>query len=182
MSSNCSIKYFLDSNYLKTGTLVQQKAYNELTYLGIFKKLKRFNPILAGTIPIDISIKNSDLDIICNCEDHQAFTKILTDLYGNEKHFKVQTKQINTRLTTIAKFQGKNFPVEIFGQNIPSKEQDAVKHLLIECLILKEKGEYFKKRIIQLKKTGLKTEPAFAQLLKLKGNPYQELLSFIVFK
>jgi len=178
LKNDCSIKYFTNLGYLKTGTPVQQKAYIELVSLNIFTNLKRFNPILAGTIPIDISIKNSDLDIICHCTNHKDFSKRLSDLYGNKKDFQIQTKQINGKQTTIAKFQGMHFPIEIFGQNIPSLEQNAVQHLLIECKILKNKGAQFKKQIIQLKESGLKTEPAFAKLLGLKGDPYQELLEF----
>ena len=36
----------------------------------------------------------------------------------------------------------------------------------------------FRRQIIDLKKQGLKTEPAFAKLLALTGDPYVELLSF----
>ncbi|MGL5579695.1 MAG: DUF4269 domain-containing protein, partial [Cetobacterium sp.] len=34
----------------------------------------------------------------------------------------------------------------------------------------------FRQKIIELKKDGMKTEPAFAFLLKLEGNPYDKIL------
>lgn len=49
-------------------------------------------------------------------------------------------------------------------------------HMLIENEILIEKGIKFRKIIIDLKSNGIKTEPAFANLLGLTGNPYLELL------
>jgi hypothetical protein len=48
--------------------------------------------------------------------------------------------------------------------------------MIIESRILKEKGIDFKEKIIKLKSSGIKTEPAFAKLLGLNGNPYVELL------
>lgn len=48
--------------------------------------------------------------------------------------------------------------------------------MLIEDIILHEKGSAFRKRIIELKSYGIKTEPAFARLLGLQGDLYSELL------
>jgi len=48
--------------------------------------------------------------------------------------------------------------------------------MIIENRILKEKGSKFKQRLKELKADGIKTEPAFAKLLGLHGNPYTELL------
>lgn len=48
--------------------------------------------------------------------------------------------------------------------------------MLIEHQILLEKGESFRQEIISLKKQGIKTEPAFAQLLGLSGDPYEAIL------
>ncbi len=48
--------------------------------------------------------------------------------------------------------------------------------MIIEHKILSSKNDKFRAEIIQLKKEGLKTEPAFARLLGLQGNPYEELL------
>jgi hypothetical protein len=69
------------------------------------------------------------------------------------------------------------FPIEIFGQNKPTIEQNAYRHMIAEYKILEEKGEEFKQKIIELKKQGIKTEPAFGMLLGLE-NPYEDLLKF----
>lgn len=50
--------------------------------------------------------------------------------------------------------------------------------MIIEHKILIEKGEDFRLQVIQLKEQGYKTEPAFAHLLDLSGDPYDELLKF----
>lgn len=169
---------FLNITYLKTGSKRQQQAYKELIDLEIMEKLALYKPLLAGTIPIGIDILTSDLDIICSCANHSVFSTDLINLFGNQANFMIATKWVKDIKTTIATFKGAVFPIEIFGQEIPSKDQDAFKHMLIEHKILKEKDRIFTEQIIALKKSGLKTEPAFAKLLGLKGNPYQELLNY----
>lgn len=78
----------------------------------------------------------------------------------------------------IANFQIDGFAIEIFGQNLPTRQQVSYRHMLIEYEVLIQKGESFRQKIIDLKKQGLKTEPAFALLLGLKGDPYQSLLNY----
>ena len=65
---------------------------------------------------------------------------------------------------------------EIFGQNIPTEKQNAYRHMLIEKEILNERGIEFRNKIMELKHSGIKTEPAFAQLIGLTGNLYKALL------
>lgn len=77
----------------------------------------------------------------------------------------------------ICNFQVESFPIEIFAQNKPTTQQNAYLHMMAEYKILKEKGEEFKQKIIDLKKKGIKTEPAFGMLLNLE-NPYEDLLKF----
>jgi hypothetical protein len=67
------------------------------------------------------------------------------------------------------------FSIEIFGQNKPTIEQNAYRHMIAEYKILQEKGEDFKQKIIELKQKGIKTEPVFGMLLGL-NNPYEDLL------
>lgn len=167
---------FKNIDYLKSGNYRQQEAFKELQDLEIFEKLKKYNPILAGTIPIEIDLPESDLDIICSCENHKEFSKILAELFGDQNGFKIHLKLHKGIESTIAKFNTEKFEIEIFGQNKPTDEQNAYRHMLIENKILEAKGAAFKAEIIKLKAEGLKTEPAFAKLLRLEGNPYDELL------
>ncbi|MNI85004.1 hypothetical protein D3C73_1419600 [compost metagenome] len=73
-------------------------------------------------------------------------------------------------------FTIEGWPIEIFGQNKPTHEQNGFIHMIIEDRMLKLFGKQFKEQIIKLKREGLKTEPAFANLLQLEGDPYLTLL------
>lgn len=53
--------------------------------------------------------------------------------------------------------------------------------MIVEKKILDLKGENFRKRVIELKRKGLKTEPALAELLGLEGNPYEGLLNLDIY-
>lgn len=169
---------FTNIEYLKSGNMRQKKAYQELKQLDIFDKLKAYNPILTGTIPIDIDIPDSDLDIICECANHSKFSSIVTRHFGHKNGFKITSSQWNGIKATIAKFRIDSFEIEIFGQNIRTEQQNAYKHMLIEYQVLNKMGKDFRISIRKLKQEGLKTEPAFAKLLGLTGNPYEELLKF----
>lgn len=171
---------FKNIEYLKFGNVRQRDAYSELKGLKIFDNLKNHHPILAGTIPIEIDLPESDLDIICECKNHHDFSELLTKLFQNKKGFGINVKILNGKQATIAKFESNGFTIEIFGQNIPSDQQNAYRHMLTEYKILNSKGLEFKNEIKGLKAKGIKTEPAFAKLLGLKGNPYLELLKIKV--
>ena len=169
---------FLKIDYLKVGNERQKAAYQLLIHYQIFKKLQDFDPILTGTIPINIDIAESDLDIICYWTNKVDFINQLIHAFAKELNFSLKEVVINNEQTVIANFWLDNFEIEIFGQNIPSLLQNAYKHMVIEYQILQKKGEHFRQQVIDLKRKGLKTEPAFAKLLGLEGNAYISLLSY----
>ena len=169
-------KTFDNIEYLKSGTERQKQAYSVLTENEVLQKLKPFSPILVGTIPINIDIESSDLDIICYWKDKNDFISHLKKTFCGESNFEIRENQ--SRNSVVANFILQDFEIEIFGQNIPVKEQFAYRHLIIENNLLRKKGDDFRTQIIELKKQGYKTEPAFAAALGLTGNPYIELLSF----
>jgi hypothetical protein len=169
---------FDNIEYLQRGNKRQQQAYSALTNNQILSKLKRFDPILVGTIPINIGIENSDLDVICCFGDKHDFVKTITGNFRNDRNFTIREQQSIDTTAIVANFVADNFEIEIFGQAIPTKRQLAYRHLIIEYNLLNQYGEKFRQQIIELKLQGHKTEPAFAIALGLTDDPYIELLKF----
>ncbi|UFH31680.1 DUF4269 domain-containing protein [Chryseobacterium sp. C-71] len=172
---------FTKIDYLKDGNERQKRAFEVLTKYKVFEKLSNFSPILAGTIPIGIDIDGSDLDIICEVDlrfeevflDEIMFSKLVTV----ENRATVENIILNDEKCIVINFMLEEFPIEIFGQNKPATQQNAYLHMIAEHKILQEQGDDFKQKIIELKKKGFKTEPAFGMLLNLE-NPYEDLLKF----
>ncbi|ROI03222.1 DUF4269 domain-containing protein [Chryseobacterium sp. G0240] len=170
---------FTKIDYLKDGNKRQKRAFEVLTQYKILERLQPYSPVLAGTIPIEIDIEGSDLDIICEVDlrfeedflDDIMFSKLIPF----EADVKVENVWVNGERSIVLNFMLEEFPIEIFGQNIPVIQQNAYRHMIAEYRILKEKGEEFKQKIIELKKQGIKTEPAFGMLMHLE-NPYEDLL------
>ncbi|WJS96552.1 DUF4269 domain-containing protein [Flavobacterium johnsoniae] len=171
---------FTDISYLKTGNQKQQLAFEVLTKHKVLENLSTFDPILVGTIPINIDVKNSDLDIICCWKNKSEFIEKIKSLFSKENHFTIRENVINNQESVIANFHIGDFEIEIFGQNIPTQQQNGYRHMLVEAQILHCKDENFRLEIIKLKEKGIKTEPAFGLLLGLKGNVYEELLDYKV--
>lgn len=167
---------FTKLDYLKIGNERQRIIYEVLTKYKIFDILKNYSPILAGTIPIEIDIEESDLDIICEVKDKVEFEKFLIQAF-KDFDLNIEIFKINNEKSLVCNFKLEEFSIEIFGQNKPTTQQNAYLHMIAEYKILQEKGEKFKQKIIDLKKQGMKTEPAFGMLLHLE-NPYEDLLKF----
>ena len=165
-------------NYLSEGNDLQKQCFDILTHHKVFEHLKNYNPILIGTIPIDIATKDSDLDIACHWTDKANFISSVKKDFSKHIGFKITEAFINDVETVIANFHINAFEVEIFGQNIPVQQQNGYRHMIIEAEILEKESEIFRKEIIRLKENGMKTEPAFANLLQLEGNPYEALLNY----
>ncbi len=169
---------FESVDYLKDGNEKQRRAHQMLTSHSVFENLEGFDPLLVGTIPLNIDIEKSDLDIICCWKSKNLFIETLIENFAHHRGFLLTEKKIAGHETIIATFQIDQFEIEIFGQNRPTKQQEGYRHMMIEHKILSNNDETFRQKIIYLKKTGLTTEQAFAKQLNLTGDPYQELLKF----
>lgn len=168
---------FSKINYLSTGNKRQKSAYEALQSLGIFDTLQSYDPLLAGTIPLGIDLPESDLDIICYCSDEDQFSQELIRHFGDHQEFDIRTLFFGEVKSVVATFFFEDFEIEVFGQNIPSRAQNAYQHMLIEHHILVGRDEHFRKQVIDLKQNGESTEGAFAKLLGLEGDPYEALLN-----
>lgn len=170
---------FTRPDYLEKGNGRQQRIYEVLTQYRVFKILKRYSPVLAGTFPIGIDIEGSDLDIICRLDpdcDGGLLKDMMRTIIPADTALTIGNGSINGEKFMAIQFMLEEFQVEIFGQDKPVTEQNAYRHMVAEHKILMEKGNDFKQEIINLKKRGIKTEPAFGMLLGLE-NPYEDLLT-----
>jgi hypothetical protein len=164
-------------DYLKTGSETQRRAHMILRELQIMEILQEFDPLFVGSIPINVDVESSDLDVICCYQNKKQFEKIFISSYAQQEHFEIKERFIPDE-AVIGSFVYKGVPVEIFGQSIPTRKQLGWRHMRIEHQLLQQRGEAFRQEIIALKQGGYRTEPAFAAALGLKGDPYTELLSF----
>lgn len=163
-------------DYLKHGNERQRRAFEVIEAHSLFFILREYDPLLAGTIPIGIDIESSDLDILCCWKNREAFLEDLIEHFSSLPDFRLKAADIRGRDTIIVNFNVEEFAIEIFGQSRPSREQEGFRHMLIEHELLLIHGEEFRAEIIRLKKEGIKTEPAFAKILKLEGDPFEALL------
>ncbi|AJH15776.1 DUF4269 domain-containing protein [Myroides profundi] len=169
---------FKELSYLREGNKVQQRIAEVLEQGLVMDKLRKFDPVLIGTFPIDIAVEGSDLDIACCYQNKEEFIQTVQLSFSFIEDYTLTEAEIGGIPTVVVNFTLEEFPVELFAQPRPIEEQNGYRHMLIEYAILNEKGDSFKQEVIKLKKAGIKTEPAFAQLLGLTGNPYDSLLVY----
>ncbi|REK61933.1 MAG: DUF4269 domain-containing protein [Cohnella sp.] len=168
--------HFLNIDYLSRGTQTQVQVYGILKRLRLMDLLKEYNPILVGTVPLDLDVPGSDLDIICEVREFDPFERLITRSFGKEEEFLFTRRRVQEIERIKANFNYKGWPIEIFGQAIATIEQNGFKHMVIEARLIELFGIRFKDTIKKLKAEGIKTEPAFAQVLRLEGDPYEKLL------
>jgi hypothetical protein len=168
-----------DPRYLQAGTPRQQRGYALLQQSTLWHVLQEFDPVLVGTIPLDIDTPASDLDIICEVPEaaQLRFAQLLRAQFGQQPGFRLGQRSSGSHLATVCSFRYAEELIEVFGQALPTTQQFAFRHLVVEHAVLVAGGEPWRLAVRALKHQGLKTEPAFAQLLHLAGDPYLALLT-----
>ncbi|MBF6614232.1 MAG: DUF4269 domain-containing protein [Chloroflexi bacterium] len=163
------------SSLLK-GTARQMDAYHALLNLALFSVLRDYSPALVGAIPLDIDVEESGLGIICEAQDLEAFARRVADAYKKRRDFNIHPETISGMPSVVARFTSGGFNIEITGQPKPVTEQSAYRLMLVEARLLEIGGSRARNAIRELKRDGLKTEPAFAQYFDLEGDPCASLL------
>ena len=168
---------FRDIAYLRDGNARQRAAYQALDELGVIERLADYGPVLAGTVPLNVDVAGSDLDILCEVHDFARFEADLAAAFGHCEGFRVTAPRRRMGgVSMTASFDHGGFTIEPFGQPLPAERQSAYRHMVIEARLLALGGAALRRRIVALKRSGVKTEPAFAQCLGLDGDPYLALL------
>lgn len=167
-------EYSLDR--LASGTPRQRSAAAALRELDLFAILEAYSPVLAGTVPIDVDIPSSDLDVICEAGDLERFLRETEanfahlDGYSSRRHLSQELPSVTVS------FRWKDWAFELFAQPREAVRQNACRHMVAEGRLLKLSGAEARSAIRRLKEQGMKTEPAFARHFRLSGDPYARLL------
>ena len=167
---------FMNPQYLATGSTDQQKAWEALRELRVFERLSLFKPVLAGTFPLDLAVDGSDLDILCEVSDFEAFQRVCRGNFAGQKDFRISSREINGLASTIVRFEAGDLLFEIFAQSQPVEMQDAYRHMVVEWELLQTTLKGRAQDIRRLKNEGLTTEESFAALLHMEGDPYRGLI------
>jgi ribosomal protein S18 acetylase RimI-like enzyme len=142
----------------------------------LFHQLAPFQPTLIGTFPLGLQVDGSDLDIACTCEDLDAFERALRTALSDLGIAQPRIER-SPIPAVVAAFSLGDDAIEIFGQALPVTAQRGFRHMVVEGQLLVIGGAALAARIRELRRSGVKTEPAFAQALGLTGDPYEALLS-----
>jgi hypothetical protein len=146
-----------------------------LRQLDAGRRLDPFDPRVAGTPPLGLDLPGSDLDILCHAPDPDAFLAVLWPLCGGLPGFAVWQWRGAYR-PLVARCRVAGWEVEIFAAADPVERQMGWRHLCIEARLLRLGGQRLHDAVMALRRRGMKTEPAFAAVLGLAGDPYRALL------
>jgi hypothetical protein len=143
--------------------------------------LAAYQPEIVGTLPLAIDTPESDIDILCNVADLTAFSEFSDRVFGHFDGYRLRQRPATRHVAAalVVRFECEGLPVEIFATNCPTRSQYGFVHMLIEARILFVMGDEFARQVRELKQLGIKTEPAFARLLGLSGDPYIELAELV---
>jgi len=143
---------------------------------GLMFLLAGFDPHVAGTPPLGLKLPTSDIDVLCHVPDPIEFSAVLWKHLKNAADFSFYQQVYGDR-PVIASFTAHGWTFELFGQARPVRDQDGWRHFLVERRLLALGGTRFRTAIMRQRAHGLKTEPAFAAVLGLMGDPYLALLA-----
>jgi hypothetical protein len=158
------------------GTRPDRRSYEEaLAERGVLEVLAPFDPRVAGTPPLGLDLPGSDIDVLCFAPDAHAFTGTVWHNFSNAPAFMAK-QLVRAPRPVVASFEVAGWRIELYGEAIPVEQQRGWRHFVLEQRLLALGGNDLPVAVLSLRGQGMKTEPAFAAALRLRGEPYLALL------
>jgi uncharacterized protein DUF4269 len=142
---------------------------------GVLEVLAPFHPHVAGTVPLGLGLPSSDIDVLCFVPDTRIFTDIVWRAFSEAPGFTVK-QWVDPPRSLVASFEAAGWQIQLYGEALPVCQQRGWRHFLVEQRLLALGGNSFRMAVLASRHRGMKTEPAFAAVLALKGDPYLALL------
>jgi hypothetical protein len=149
-----------------------EQALAECDVLGA---LAPFDPRIAGTPPLGLDLPDSDIDVLCFAPDAHAFTETVWHKFSSAPAFAAK-QLVRAPRPVVVSFEVAGWRIELYGEAIPVEQQRGWRHFAVERRLLALGGEDLPLAVLALRQQGMKTEPAFAAALSLRGDPYLALL------
>ena len=149
-----------------------QEAIDQLALLDT---LTDFDPVVIGTPPLGIATDKSDIDIACSASNLDVFAKFAKQQFAHYQDFQLRDIDHLNEPASVVTFKALDWEFELFCQTLKTAEQWGVRHFIVEQRLLNLCPQLVED-ITRLKEGGIKTEPAFAQVLALDGDPYEAVL------
>jgi len=155
--------------------------------LNLLEMFKDHQPFIAGTVPLAVDLPSADLDLLVCFASVGDFKHMCQQGFALLPEFEISLGEISKIQYCLCRFDYRGIPVEIFCSSLSTFKQNGYLHFNSEEKILKYAPATWTQQILDLKGTGLKTEPAFAHLLQsgdvdayqfildLQKKPIQEL-------
>lgn len=151
-------------------------SYQEaIDQLGLLDVLVDFDPVVIGTPPLGIATDKSDIDIACSANNLDTFATFAKKQFTHHQDFQLRDIDHLNEPACVATFKALDWEFELFCQTLKTSEQWGVRHFIVEQRLLNLCPQ-LAQGITKLKEDGIKTEPAFAQVLALDGDPYEAVL------
>lgn len=138
--------------------------------------LAAFDPHVAGTPPLGLDLPDSDIDILCHAPDADAFCAIAWPVFAGCQGFAMRQWCSGGR-PVIVRFRTCGWVFELFASAEPVVAQAGWRHFAVERRLLDLGGDRLRDAVMAARREGLKTEPAFAKILGLPGDPYAAMLA-----
>ena len=145
---------------------------------GVLKSLLAFDPRVVGTLPLGLAVPDSDVDIVCHASDPIGFAEVIWRRYHSCDGF-LLNQWTSAERPVIARFAWGGWPFEIFASQQPVDEQQGWLHFEVERRLLALDDGRLRDAVMRLRSSGAKTEPAFAAVLAIAGDPYRGLLELV---
>jgi hypothetical protein len=174
-------KKFLQESFHSPGELLhdhplEKKIFETFSQIHFFENMATYQPQLVGTQPLFIDGTESGLDLLCYCQSFNEFQRDVEWHFKHEYRFNLSKGHSRGEDFLMASFETNGILIEVFGQKIPSRQQDAYKHMIVEGRLLYLGGETSVEAVKKAKTSGIKTEPAFGEVFKLPGDAHTTLL------
>jgi len=145
---------------------------------GVLESLRAFDPRVVGTLPLGLAVLGSDVDIVCHAFDPVGFAETIWRRYHFCDDFLLH-QWTSAGRPLVARFAWGGWPFEVFGAQRPVDEQPGWLHFDIERRLLELDDGRLRSAVARLRSRGAKTEPAFAAVLEIAGDPYRGLLDLV---